>query len=94
MGALLLRTPADPPIASALPGEPTTAARVLIVDDHPKVRDGVRALLSTESTLRVVGEAGSGDEALGLALVLAPTSSCSITRCPDHGDLKFSRSFG
>jgi CheY-like chemotaxis protein len=72
MGALLLRTPADPPTASPLPGEPATVARVLIVDDHPKVRDGVRALLSTESALRVVGEAGSGDEALGLALVLRP----------------------
>jgi len=72
MGALLLRTPADPPISSALSGEPTTAARVLVVDDHPKVRDGVRALLSTEPALRVVGEAASGDEALGLALVLRP----------------------
>ena len=70
MGALLLRTtPADPPTASR---EPATVARVLIVDDHPKVRDGVRALLATEPALRVVGEAATGDEALGLALVLRP----------------------
>ncbi|HTJ60845.1 MAG TPA: response regulator transcription factor [Candidatus Saccharimonadales bacterium] len=45
---------------------------MLIVDDHPKVRDGVRALLATEPALRVVGEAATGDEALGLALVLRP----------------------
>lgn len=49
-----------------------TPARVLIVDDHHEVRDGVRALLGTESTMRVIGEARSGDEALGLALVLRP----------------------
>jgi len=45
---------------------------VLIVDDHQHVREGVRTLLSTEPALRVVGEAASGDEALGLALVLRP----------------------
>jgi CheY-like chemotaxis protein len=47
-------------------------ARVLIVDDRREVRDGVRALLATEPDLRVVGEAASGDEALGIALVLRP----------------------
>jgi len=51
---------------------PSAIARVLIVDDHPVVRDGVRALLATEPTLRVVGEAASGDEALAAALVLRP----------------------
>ncbi|HEV2249313.1 MAG TPA: response regulator [Candidatus Limnocylindria bacterium] len=45
---------------------------MLIVDDHRAVRDGVRALLRTEPGLRVVGEAASGDEALGIALVLRP----------------------
>ncbi len=55
--------------------EPSTVrstAGVLIVDDHQHVREGVRTLLSTEPALRVVGEAASGDEALGLALVLRP----------------------
>ena len=47
-------------------------ARVLVVDDHPEVRAGVRALLATEPTVRIVGEAASGDEALGIALVLRP----------------------
>src|SRR5436190_3468839 len=51
---------------------PAPAARVLIVDDHREVRAGVRALLATEPTLTVVGEASSGDEALGIALVLRP----------------------
>lgn len=51
---------------------PRRAASVLIVDDHRQVREGVRALLATEPGLHVVGEASTGDEALGLALVLRP----------------------
>ena len=45
---------------------------MLLVDDHREVRDGLRALLGPETTMRVIGEAGNGDEALGLALVLRP----------------------
>ena len=47
-------------------------ARVLIVDDSREVREGLRTLLATESSMRVIGEAVSGDEALGVALVLRP----------------------
>jgi two-component system, NarL family, nitrate/nitrite response regulator NarL len=46
--------------------------RLLIVDDHPLVRDGLRARLSVVAGLEVVGEAASGVEALGLAESLAP----------------------
>jgi CheY-like chemotaxis protein len=56
--------------AAGAPAMP--AARVLLVDDHREVRAGVRALLATEPTLTVVGEASSSDEALGIALVLRP----------------------
>jgi DNA-binding NarL/FixJ family response regulator len=38
--------------------------RILVVDDHPIVRDGLRAVLSTEPDLQVAGEAGDGAEAL------------------------------
>lgn len=40
------------------------AVRVLIVDDHPVVRDGFRASLNSIDGFRVVGEAGSGEQAL------------------------------
>jgi len=53
-------------------GPPIAKARVLIVDDSREIREGVRALLATEPSMLVVGEASNGDEALGIALVLRP----------------------
>jgi DNA-binding NarL/FixJ family response regulator len=38
--------------------------RILIVDDHPVVRDGLVAILSTQTDFAVVGEAGNGREAI------------------------------
>jgi len=49
--------------------EPVT---VLIVDDHAVVRNGIRALLEAEGGFEVIGEAGSGGEAVLLAADLAP----------------------
>ena len=46
--------------------------QVLIVDDAPAVREGLRWLLENEPDLSVVGEAGDGPEALELAARLAP----------------------
>ena len=45
---------------------------VLIVDDHPVVRSGLRAVLDAGSGVRVVGEAANGDEAVTLAAHLRP----------------------
>jgi DNA-binding NarL/FixJ family response regulator len=41
--------------------------RILIVDDHPVVRDGLRGMLTGEADLEVVGEAADGLEALAMA---------------------------
>lgn len=46
--------------------------RVLIVDDHPIVREGFRALISQHEELIVCGEAESADEALELVESMAP----------------------
>ena len=46
--------------------------RVLLADDHPLVRAGVRKVLENESWIEVVGEAGDGDEALALLASLDP----------------------
>jgi NarL family two-component system response regulator LiaR len=46
--------------------------RVLLADDHAILRKGIRALLSTEPDVEVVGEAGDGAEALAQAEALQP----------------------
>jgi DNA-binding NarL/FixJ family response regulator len=46
--------------------------RVLIADDHPLFRKGMRALLESQPEMEVVGEATTGDEAITLAASLAP----------------------
>jgi len=46
--------------------------RVLLVDDHPLVRQGLRTLLGADPAIDVVGEATDGNEAIRLAADLAP----------------------
>jgi DNA-binding NarL/FixJ family response regulator len=46
--------------------------RILIVDDHDLVREGIRALLEQDPLLQVVGETGDGQEAIRLAHRLHP----------------------
>jgi len=47
------------------PGPPRI--RVLLADDHPVVRAGLRGMLTAEADIEVAGEAGSGPEAVALA---------------------------
>jgi len=53
-------------------GNASTAVRILIVDDHELVREGVRCLLNEYSDLAVVGQASTGQEALQLVGTLRP----------------------
>ena len=50
----------------------TTPISVLIVDDHPVVRRGLRVLLEVQDGIEVAGEAGDGATALALAAELSP----------------------
>ena len=45
---------------------------VLIVDDHPVVRQGLRVLLEVHDGIEVAGEAADGEQALALAAALDP----------------------
>lgn len=46
--------------------------RILIADDHPMVRSGMQAFLNSVPDIEIVGEAGSGEEAVAAALEQQP----------------------
>ena len=46
--------------------------KIIIADDHPVVRSGLRALLSSQSDFEIAGEANNGEEAAKLAISLVP----------------------
>jgi DNA-binding NarL/FixJ family response regulator len=57
--------------------------RILLIDDHPVVRAGLRAVLETESDLEVVGEADSGARAVSLTQKLRPDIVLTDLLLPD-----------
>jgi DNA-binding NarL/FixJ family response regulator len=59
------------------------AIRILLVDDHPVVRHGLRGMLDAEPDLTVVGEASSGDGGVEQAVALAPDIVLMDLRMPD-----------
>lgn len=65
--------------------------QILIADDHGVLRAGLRALLSAESNLKVVGEAGDGDEALRLANQLRPDIVLLDVTMPGPGGIEVTR---
>lgn len=57
--------------------------RVLLVDDHSLIRRELRNLLSSYERIRVVGEAGDGEEALMLAASLEPDVTLMDVNMPN-----------
>lgn len=57
--------------------------RVVLVDDDVLVRSGLRVILAAEPDLRVVGDAGTGSEALQVATRTAPDVVLMDVRMPD-----------
>ena len=62
--------------------------RVLVADDHMIVRTGIRHVLESETDLVVVGEAGSGAEAVSLAAELRPDVVVLDISMPDQSGLE------
>jgi two-component system, NarL family, response regulator LiaR len=65
--------------------------RVLLVDDHDVVREGIRRLLGRDSGLQVVGEADSGEAALALVAELHPDVILMDLRMPGIGGVEATR---
>ncbi len=59
-----------------------TAVRVVLADDQPLVRSGLRVLIADAPDIEVVGEAGTGAEAVGLTGELAPDVVVMDIRMP------------
>lgn len=56
--------------------------RILLADDHPVVREGIRGMLQGYDDIEVVGQAGSGPEAVALVAALAPDLVLMDLRMP------------
>ncbi len=65
--------------------------RVVLVDDHPVVRAGIVGMLAGEPDIEVVGEAGTGRQALGVVAALRPHVVLMDLRMPDLDGVEATR---
>jgi len=61
---------------------PTTPIRILIVDDHPIMRVGIAALITSSKEMECVGQAGTGEEAIEQHAALNPDITLMDLRLP------------
>ena len=65
--------------------------RVVLVDDHALMRQGISTILSAQADLEVVGEASSGEEALDVVRRTRPDVVCMDVEMPGIGGLEATR---
>src|SRR5690606_18118981 len=65
-------------------GAMTSPIRLLLVDDHPVVRDGLRGMFANESGFEVIGEASDGRQAVDKAAALKPDVVLMDLRMPSR----------
>ena len=74
-----------------VPERTRPAIRVLVVDDHPVVRRGLRALLDTLDGIEVVGEASDGETAVDLVQQIGPDVVLMDLHMPGMGGIEATR---
>ena len=68
-----------------------TRIRVLLADDHAVLRAGLRVLINGQPDMEVVGEASTGEEAVGLALAAKPDVVLLDLTMPGAGGIEATR---
>jgi DNA-binding NarL/FixJ family response regulator len=68
-----------------------TAIRIVLVDDHSMMRQGISTILSAQADIDVVGEASSGEEALEVVARTRPDVVCMDVEMPGIGGLEATR---
>jgi len=64
---------------------------ILIIDDHPLFREGLKAIIERDNRFEVVGEAGNGREGLRLAKELKPDLALVDMSLPDKSGIQLTR---
>jgi len=64
---------------------------ILIIDDHPLFREGLKAIIERDNRFEVVGEAGNGREGLRLAKELKPDLALVDMSLPDQSGIQLTR---
>lgn len=65
--------------------------KIILVDDHLIVRDGIRALLEHEQNIQIVGEAENGKQAISLVMELDPDIILMDISMPDISGIEVTR---
>jgi DNA-binding NarL/FixJ family response regulator len=74
-----------------MPDTATGVVRVLVAEDHPVYRDGLRTLLSTAPAIELVGEATDGDVAVSMADELRPDVVLMDLQLPGRNGIEATR---
>jgi DNA-binding NarL/FixJ family response regulator len=81
----------NPTIAEIGRGNPTTI-KVLLVDDHPLIREAIKSILSEEKDINIAGEAGDGITAIEMVERLSPDVVIMDFSMPKMNGLEATRS--
>ena len=69
----------------------TEPIRVLVADDHPLFRDGLRVMLESVDDVEVLGEAATGEDAVALAISLRPDVVLMDVKMPGINGIEATR---